>query len=69
MIWMVSRHKDGKYFDGYYGLDSYIHDDNQIFNRKHIPYEIDSEFLNIVVGVGEKPTVDFVRSLLEKSHK
>jgi len=66
MVWMVCKAKSGKYFDGWYGFDSFIHSEEQIFSEENIPYELDSAFMNIVVGVGDRPTVSFVQRLFDK---
>ena len=42
MIWMVCKSKGGKYFDGFYGADSNIHSEEQIFNEENMPYRLDS---------------------------
>jgi len=64
-VWMVCKSTGGKYFDGFYGMDSSIHSSEQIFDQDNIPYEIDSYFRNIVVGVGrEKPNPARVMAIL-----
>jgi hypothetical protein len=66
-VWMVCKGSGGKYFDGFYGMDSFIHSDEQIFDQKNMPYYIDSSFQNIVVGVGRtKPSVIEVQKILQK---
>jgi hypothetical protein len=68
-VWMVCQAKDGKYFDGFYGMDCNIHSEYQIFNQENIPYFIDSEFKNIVVGIeNTKPSVIEVQKILAR-HK
>jgi len=66
-VWMVCKAQGGKFYDGFYGMDSNIHSNEMIFNQDNIPYIINSEFKNIVVGIGEtKPSPNEVQKLLIK---
>ena len=66
-VWMICKGADGKFYDGFYGADCNIHSSEQIFNQDNVPYYIDSDFVNIVVGLGEiKPSVCAVQELLIK---
>lgn len=70
MIWMVCRSgMSGKYYDGFYGADCNIHSEEQIFNKDDMPYYLDSSYVYIVVGIGDKPSVMEVQNLLEKHNK
>jgi len=63
---MICKSPCGKYADGFYGWDSNIHSDEQIFNEEEMPYVLNSAYINVVVGVGDKPSIQSVRNILAK---
>lgn len=66
--WYVSKHDNGKFFDGWYGADANIHDDEQIHTLEDAPY--DEGYCELIcVGEGEKPTPEqAMGSLVEQGY-
>lgn len=67
MKYFVVRSKQGKYCTGYYGWDSNIHSDHQIFKEDELPFDIDNkDYTFIQVGEGEKPSPYNVQEMLHE---
>lgn len=58
MDFYVVRDKvSGKFADGYYGWDAYIHDDAQVFGEDEIPFNPCDDLDFVVVASGDyKPS-------------
>jgi len=58
--------KQGKFADGYYGWDSSILEDEQIFGEDELPYKPNYRMKFIQVAQGHyKPSPNYVRGVLK----
>jgi hypothetical protein len=63
--YVVQDKKGGKYADGYYGWDSNIHSDHQIFREDELPFKFNDDMNFIVVGKGSRPSPINVMEFLQ----
>lgn len=64
MEWYVVQDKEsGKYADGFGGWDGCVHTKHQIFPEDAMPFEPNDDMNFILVGDGEKPTINRAKTL------
>ena len=61
---VIQSNQSGKYADGFYGWDSSILTENQIFAENELPYKPNDKMKFLLVGDGSKPSPMIVRNML-----
>ena len=62
--YVVQDTGSGKYADGFFGWDSNIHSDEQIFQEDKLPYHPNDAMAFIEVACGNKPCVTDVQDFM-----